>query len=63
MDHKQAMALRQWIRDVNKLGLQYGHEDVAGTPDDPDAEYVDRFLAGESPAAVIAADFPPPPIN
>lgn len=57
MNHKQALALRQWIRDVNQLGARYGHEDIAGTPDDPDTEYVERFEAGETPAQVIAADF------
>jgi hypothetical protein len=57
MNHKQALALRQWIRDVNKLAERYGHEEMAGTPDDPDAEYVERFEAGETPAQVIAADF------
>jgi hypothetical protein len=57
MNHKQALALRQWIRDVNKLAERYGHEEMAGTPDDPDAEYAERFEAGETPAQVIAADF------
>lgn len=57
MNLQKAKALRQWIRDVNQLGLKYGHEDLAGTPDDPDGEYVERFEAGETPAQVIAADF------
>jgi hypothetical protein len=34
MNHKQALALRQWIRDVNKLAERYGHEEVAGTPNE-----------------------------
>lgn len=57
MNRQQALALRQWVRDVNKLGERYGHEDMAGTPDDPDEDYVERFEAGETPAQVIAADF------
>lgn len=57
MDRQQALALRQWIRELNALGVRYGYEDMAGTPDDPDAEYVERFDAGETPAQVIAADF------
>lgn len=57
MNLQQAKALRQWIRDVSQLGLKYGYEDMAGTPDDPDGEYVERFEAGETPAQVIAADF------
>lgn len=57
MNHADAMRLRRWIREVNQLGLQYGYEDMAGTPDDPDFDYVDRFEAGETPAQVIAGDF------
>ena len=57
MNLQQAKALRQWIRDVNQLGERYGYEEIAGTPDDPDAEYVERFQAGETPAQVIVADF------
>ncbi|HBP1199007.1 TPA: hypothetical protein L5621_006293 [Pseudomonas aeruginosa] len=57
MTHKEALALRQWIRDVNALGAQYGHEDMAGSPDEPDAEYVERWQAGETPAEVVAEDF------
>jgi hypothetical protein len=58
MNQKQVLALRQWIRDVNQLGKQYGLEDMAGTADDPNGEYVDRFMAGETPEQVIASDFP-----
>ncbi len=57
MNHKQALALRQWIREVNQLGVKYGYEDMAGTPDVPEGEYVERFEAGETPAQVIANDF------
>lgn len=57
MNRSDAMALRRWIREVNRLGEQYGHEDMAGTPDYPDPDYVDRFKSGETPAQVIAADF------
>lgn len=57
MNSQQALALRQWIREVNELGVRYGYEDMAGTPDDPDAEYVERFEAGETPDQVITADF------
>ncbi|HHM8677488.1 hypothetical protein [Pseudomonas aeruginosa] len=57
MTHKEALALRQWIRDVNALGERYGFEEIAGTPDDPDAEYVERWREGETPAEVIAEDF------
>lgn len=57
MNRQQALALRQWIREVNELGVRYGYEDMAGTPDDPDAEYVERFEAGVTPAQVITADF------
>lgn len=57
MNHKQALALRQWIREVNRLGEGYGYEDLAGTPDDPDIDYVARFEAGETPDQVIVADF------
>lgn len=59
MTRKEALALRQWIRDVNALGVQYGFEDIAGTPDDPDAEYVERWQSGETPQDVIAEDFRP----
>lgn len=57
MNSATAKALRQWVRDVNQLGLKYGYEDMAGTPDSPDADYVERFEAGETPTQVIAADF------
>ncbi|HBO2102340.1 hypothetical protein [Pseudomonas aeruginosa] len=57
MNRQQALALRQWIRELNQLGVRYGYEDMAGPPDDPDAEYVEHFDAGETPAQVIAADF------
>ncbi len=57
MTHKEALALRQWIREVNALGEQYGFEEIAGTPDDPEAEYVERWREGETPAEVIAEDF------
>lgn len=57
MNLQQAKALRQWIRDVNQLGERYGYEDMAGTPDYPDPEYIERFEAGETPAQVIANDF------
>ncbi|MGO4801176.1 hypothetical protein ACEN2T_18000 [Pseudomonas sp. W22_MBD1_FP4] len=57
MNRQQALALRQWIRDVNLLGVRYGYEDMAGTPDYPDGEYVERFESGETPAEVIAANF------
>jgi hypothetical protein len=57
MNWKTLKALRQWVRDVNALGLKYGHEDIAGTPDYPDLDYVDRFNAGETPEQVIASDF------
>jgi hypothetical protein len=57
MNWQELKALRQWIREVNAEGLRYGHEDMAGTPDDPDSGYVERWQAGETPAEVIAADF------
>lgn len=57
IDRMSAEELRQWIRDVNMLAERYGHEEMAGTPDKPDADYVKRFEAGETPAQVIAADF------
>jgi len=57
MSHEQALPLRQWIREVNRLGEGYGHEDMAGTPEDPDGDYVARFKAGETPEQVIIADF------
>ena len=57
MNWEELKALRQWIRELNKLGERYGHEDMAGTPNDPDPDYVDRFKAGETPAQVIASDF------
>ncbi|WP_152227568.1 hypothetical protein [Pseudomonas sp. SCB32] len=57
MRWQDAKALRQWIRDVNALGARFGHEELAGTPDEPDPDYVERWQAGETPAQVIAADF------
>lgn len=50
---------RQWIRDVNKLAEWYGHPELAGTPDNPNAAYVKWFEADQSPAQVIAAVFGP----
>lgn len=57
MNWKDTKALRQWIRDINARGLRFGHEDLAGTPEDPDLDYVDRWRAGETVDQVIAADF------
>ena len=37
---KKVKALRQWVRDFNKLAEAYGHEDAAGTPDEPDQYFV-----------------------
>lgn len=54
---KKAMALRQWIRDCNRLAEKFGHEDPAGTPDDPDPDYVDKFNEGLTPEEVIKEDF------
>jgi hypothetical protein len=48
MNLQQAKALRQWIRDMNALGLRYGYEDM---------EYIERFEAGETPAQVMANNF------
>lgn len=48
---------RQWIRDVNKLGEQYGHPELAGTPDNPDAAYIKCFEADQTPSQVIASVF------
>lgn len=48
---------RQWIREVNKQAEQYGHPELAGTPDNPDAAYVKWFEADQTPAQVIAAVF------
>jgi len=48
---------RQWIRDVNKLADQYGYPELAGTPDTPDAAYIKRFEADQTPAQVIASVF------
>lgn len=57
MNLHQAKALRVWIREVNKMGEKFGYEDLAGTPDDPDDEYVARFQSGETPDEVITSDF------
>lgn len=57
MTLKEAMALRQWIREVNALGVAYGFEELAGSPDDPDPEYVERWREGETPQEVILEDF------
>jgi len=57
MNHKQMMARRQWVRDVNKLGGKYGHEDVAGTPDYPDPDWVDAFERGLTAEQAIAEAF------
>lgn len=57
MNWKTAKAMRQWIRDYNKLAEKYGHEDAAGTPDDPDPDYVDKFNEGLTPEQVIELDF------
>ncbi|CAI9912252.1 TPA: hypothetical protein ACNVX4_006306 [Pseudomonas aeruginosa] len=57
MTQKEALELRQWVREVNALGEQFGFEDMAGTPDAPDAEYVERWREGETPEEVIAEDF------
>lgn len=54
---KTAKALRQWIRDYNRLAEPYGHEDAAGMPDDPDPDYVDMFEAGMTPEQAIQSDF------
>ncbi|MCT5450609.1 hypothetical protein LZK99_11360 [Pseudomonas aeruginosa] len=32
MNRQQALALRQWIRELNQLGVRYGYEDMAGPP-------------------------------
>lgn len=56
-DWKTIKALRQWIRDYNKLAEAYGHEDAAGTPDEPDPEYVELFATGMTPEEAIRADF------
>jgi len=57
MNWQQLKALRAWVREVNGLGLKHGYEDMAGTPNDPDPEYVERFENGETPEQVIASDF------
>jgi hypothetical protein len=57
LDRKFAEERRQWIRDVNKLAEQYGHQELAGTPDNPDAAYVRWFEADQTPAQVISAVF------
>lgn len=57
MNWKTAKALRQWIRDYNKLAIAYGHEDTAGTPDEPDADYVELFESGLTPEQAIERDF------
>lgn len=57
MDWPTVKRLRQWIRDVNKLGDKYGHEEIAGTPNEPDEEMVDAFKRGLSPEQVIAEAF------
>lgn len=48
---------RKWVRDVNKLGEQYGHPELAGTPDNPNAAYIKCFEADQTPAQVIASVF------
>lgn len=57
MTHKQMLALRQFVQEVNKLGEAYGHEEMAGTPDDPDPDVIDAFERGLTPEQVIAEAF------
>lgn len=57
MNWQEMKALRQWIREVNAEGVRFGHEEMAGTPDDPDPDYVELWREGKTPAEVIAADF------
>jgi hypothetical protein len=57
MDWPTVKRLRQWVRDVNKLGEKYGHEEMAGTPDEPDAEMVDVFERGLTPEQAVAECF------
>ena len=56
-EQKCAEERRQWIRDVNKLAERYGHPELAGTPDNPDAAYIKLFEADQSPAQVIVSVF------
>lgn len=57
MDWPTVKRLRQWIRDVNRLGDDYGHEETAGTPDEPEAEMVDAFKRGLTPEQAIIEAF------
>ena len=54
---KKVKALRQWVRDFNKLAEAYGFEDAAGTPDEPDQYYVESFEYGLTPQQAIAECF------
>ncbi|HJH19475.1 MAG TPA: hypothetical protein K8W20_12260 [Pseudomonas lactis] len=56
-ERKCAEERRQWILDVNNLGERYGHPELVGTPDNPDAAYIKCYEAGQTPAQVIASVF------
>lgn len=57
MDLKTARLMRQWVRDVNALGLMYGHEDAAGPLEFPDPDMLDLFERGLTPEQAIAEAF------
>lgn len=57
MDWATAKRMRQWVREVNALGTQYGHEEAAGTPDHPDPDMLELFERGLSPQQAITEAF------
>lgn len=61
MDMQTARRMRQWVRDVNALGLKYGHEEAAGSLEFPDPDMLDLFERGLTPEQAIAEAFGLPP--